>query len=89
MKKLILIFLSVFVLVCIFALKIKPISQEFDIQSTTQISYEKGMIVIQFKKEVSPVIPRKLGEIVQTGISSVDNLCQDFKVHTMRRQFPA
>jgi len=89
MKKLVLIYLSVFILVCIFTLKITPVSKEFEIQNTPQISYEKGMIVIQFEKEVRPVIPRKLGEIIQTGISSVDILCQDFKVHTMRRQFPA
>ena len=62
-------------------------------QSITKVSsdfyYASGKIVIQFSKEVSPIIPWKVYGIIQTGIWEIDQLCWRFKVHTMRRQFPA
>ena len=64
-------------------------SQQLKAEGSPDFYYAPGKIVIQLTKEVSPIIPLKVYGIIQTGIPQVDKLCQRFKVHTMRRQFPA
>ncbi len=62
-------------------------SQQLKTESSSNIRYVPDTIVIQFKKEVSPIIPCKLYGIIQTGIVSIDELCDRFEVHTMSRLF--
>ena len=60
-----------------------------EIIDSMDLSYAPGKIVIQFTKEISPVVPRMEGDIIQTGIGPLDLLCRQFRVHTIERQFPA
>jgi len=89
MKKLIPIFILTSLLILLFVFMPKLTSQQLETKDSSDFYYAPGKIVIQFTTEVSPVTPWKEAGIIQTGIASVDYLCQKFKVHTMRRQFPA
>lgn len=89
MKKLILIFALTTLLIPLLILLPRLTSQQLKTEGSSNFYYAPGKIVIQFTKEVSPVIPWEEDGIIHTGIGSVDELCQKFKVHTMRRQFPA
>lgn len=89
MKKLIPIFVSIALLIFLFIFMPRLTSQQLKAEGSPDFYYAPGKIVIQLTKEVSPVIPLKVYGIIQTGIPQVDKLCQRFKVHTMRRQFPA
>lgn len=81
------IFLSLLIVSLIFISKV--VSQQPKAEGYPDFHYAPGKIVIQFTREVSPVIPRIEYGIIQTGIGPIDYLCQRFKVHAMRRQFPA
>jgi len=89
MKKLISIFVSIALLIFLLIFMPRLTSQQLKAEGSPDFQYALGKIVIQLTKEVSPVIPLKVYGIIQTGIPQVDQLCQRFKVHTMRRQFPA
>ena len=89
MKKLISIFVSIALLIFLLIFMPRLTSQQLKAEGSPDFYYAPAKIVVQLTKEVSPVIPFKVYGIIQTGIPQVDQLCQRFKVHTMRRQFPA
>lgn len=67
----------------------KLASQQPEGKDSSDFYFAPGKIVVRFNKEISPVIPLKIAGIIQTGLGPVDILCQRFKVHTIRRLFPA
>lgn len=89
MKRLILIFAlaSLFIFSLIFMPKL--VFQQIKTEESTDSYFAPGKIVIRFTKEVSPIAPLKVAGIIQTGIGPVDESCLRFRVHTMRRLFPA
>jgi len=89
MKKLIPIFTVLSLLIFSLVFIPKLAYQQLEENSSSDIYYAPSKIVIQFIKEVSPVTTWVVDEIIQTGIPAVDELNQEFKVHTMRRLFPA
>jgi len=89
MKKLIPIFTVLSLLIFSLVFIPKLAYQQLEENGSSDIYYAPSKIVIQFIKEVSPVTPWVVDEIIQTGIPAVDELNQEFKVHTMRRLFPA
>jgi hypothetical protein len=89
MKKLIIILVSTTLLIFSLISIPKLALQQQSASDSSNFYYAPGKIVIQFTREISPVIPLKVAGIIQTGIGPIDLLCQDFKVHTMERQFSA
>jgi subtilisin family serine protease len=78
---------SLFIILLIFMPKL--IFQQIRTEDSAATKFSPGKIVIRFSKEVSPVIPIQVAGIMQTGIGPVDVVCQNLKVHTMRRLFPS
>jgi hypothetical protein len=66
-------------MILLFSLNPKLTSQQSGTDQSYFIAYAQGRITIQFKREVSPITTWKVDEIVQTGITSIDNLCKTFK----------
>ncbi len=63
--------------------------QQTKTEETSDFYFAPERVVIRFSREVSPVMPFEVAGIAQTGLAPVDFLCERFKVHTMRRLFPA
>jgi len=89
MKRLIPIFVLVSLFVSLLIFMPRLVSQQIKTEDSPDLQFAPGKIVIRFSKEVSPVSPIQVAKIIQTGIGPVDILCQTFKVHTLRRLFPA
>jgi len=67
----------------------KLISQDIETADVPDFSFAPGKIVIRITEDLGFVFPIKVDEIIQTGIPSIDDLCWQFRVHGLRRLFPA